>query len=476
MGHRHSGIAAPSDQQAWIETQCGAFSPDVRQRTFSPNDIEEMIRMNKILIFLALAGLAALLPSCASPAQPGETTYDSVPAAPSLAVDQNTQIEEAIPSWARTYDLDSLVREADLIAEVSILGIKETRNVGGSPYTDYKADISRVIKGPTGFADPSIILIQHGGTLQGKTVVTKEDGLFNIGAKLLLFLRDMSNNPVHSPNREKKFMTLMPGGRFQIKPDGKLDTPTTRLAVADNYRGRDKSALEKDIQAKMPTLPDYLQSAVRASFLIVEGRVTSLLETRLVSAEATAEEMAQAKARSELAGSVYTFYNFTVDRVLEDKIARYKGDPHKPPKYNRPPVAEGQVITVLEMGGTYQGITQRRTWSQFLQPGSKMLLFLNAIACDSGIVACNKSEQETHRLFYLLEDNSDRFTIGSDSRLSAVTQGPISRSYHAQAKEKLETDIATEKGKLDKALADTKSVPLPTVPANRLPPTPTPRR
>lgn len=432
--------------------------------------------MNKILIFLAVATLTALLTSCANPSQPGASTYDTAPVAPSPAVEQNGQIVEALPSWARTYDLDSLVREADLIAEVSIAGIKETRNVGGSPYTDYNADISRVIKGPAGFADRSIILIQSGGTLQGKTMVMKENGLFDIGAKLLLFMRDMSNNPVQSPNHEKRFMTIMPGGRFQIKADGKLDTPTTQLAVADHYRGRDKSELERDIQTKMPTLSDYLQSAVQASFLIVEGQVTSLQETRLVSDEAKAEEIARAQARGELAGTVYTFYNFTVDKVLEDKIARYKDNPHKTPKYDRPPVAPGQVITVLEIGGTYQGVTQRRTWGQFLQPNTKMILFLGAITCDNGIAACNKSEQDTHRLLYLLEDDSNRFTIGADNRLSAVTLGPIGRAYGAQAKDKLETDIATEKGKLDKAPANTRSVPVPTVPANKLPPTPTPRR
>lgn len=394
--------------------------------------------------------------------------------APDATLVHSLQDTEVVASWSRTYDLDSLVREANLIAEVRITGIQATRIVFGSPYTDYNATISHVLKAPPGFSDPSIVIMQSGGAVQGRARQIKGDPLFEVGANLLLFLQDMSDNPVHAPIRERKFATLMPGGRFQVKADGKLDSPTAQLEVADHYRGRDKAELEKDVLTKLPALSDYVYRAVQASFLIVEGTVTSLQGTRLDLTEVTAEEITQAKAKSELPSMPYTFYNFTVTQVLEDKFARYKDQPHKLPLYNQPSVVPGQTITVMEMGGTYEGMTLRRTWAQFLQPGTKMLLFLNARACNQGNALCSQSEQDAHKPYFLLEDDADRFIIGTDSHLTALTIGPISQSYHGQPKENLEKDIATEKGKLDQAPPI--RIVLPTAAADTLPPTPTPPR
>jgi hypothetical protein len=437
------------------------------------------ISCNIIPVVIGLS-MCMLLAGCGNPITqteiPAQSANVTVTSSESSSQNSSNNIFEAVPSWARAYDLESLVWEADLVVEATITGRKGIRYVGSSIYTDYTADILRILKSPTGFAERSIVIASYGGTYQGQTYVMKENGLYQVGDLVFLFLKDSSDNPVHSPNRETKYMVLMPGGRFHIKPDGKLDTPTTKLAVAEKYRGRDKTELEKDVLARIPSPADYLQNAVRASFLITEGKVVTVQETRLALEEVTAEDIAQSKARGELPTSVLTFYTFAVDKVLKDEIAQNKDAPRKTIKYDRPPVADGQMISVIEIGGTYEGITQRRTWAQFLRPGDKMVLFLRAIVCEDRVSVCTKAERETHRLLYIIEDDTDRFLIGSDNRLTAITRLPVSRFYHGQPKERLEKDIATEKIKWERILEEMKKLPTATPLPFPLPPTPTPSR
>ncbi len=412
-----------------------------------------------------------VLVACSSPEQFAATPQ---------VVDQNTEIVEA--SWVVSFTLDDLVATADLVIEGSVASIRDTRfenqipNVfAGEIHTDYNVSVSKILKAYPGFNSQTVVVKHRGGTLQGRSQVVREDEPFPIGQKVLLFLRDISIYPGQAGVGETKYSVLMPGGRFYIRTDGKLDTPTQHLQVADAYRGKEISTLEQDVLKRIPAPSDYLQWAVQGSFLIVEGTVGQALKTYM-STDATAQERAELKARGQLPDQVYTFYSFNVSKVLEDKLAGAAEYPHKTALYKGIPVMAGSVITVVEMGGTVDGITQRRTLVPFLKPGDQMLLFLGGIGCGDGLPICTQPEQQANKVLYMIGDLSDRFLIGSDNRLVALTPGPVSRSYNGQLRNRLEQDIAVAKVNLQKALDQQKMQPTPVPPAFPPPPSPTPRR
>ncbi len=390
----------------------------------------------------------------------------------------NNNAEQVLVDWAYAYSFEELVWNADLIIEGTIAGIQETRlehqieNVSaGEIYTDYKVDISMVLKAYPGFLDRSVVIKHFGGTYQGRTQVVHEDEPYQSGEKVFLFLRDISIFPGQTRPDEIKYSVLMPGGRFRIMTDGKLDTPTKNFPVAETFRGKDKSILEKDILTRLPTPPDYLQREVERSSLIVEGTVGQVQNT-FTRPDLTPEQIAQAKVRGELQYLVYTSYAFTVDQVLEDKLARYQDHPYWVSVYQSTPVNTGDVIALVESGGTYEGSTLGRTSVPFLKPGDKMFLFLSATACGQRYLICNWAEQEANKILYM--PGSNRFIIGSDHRLITLTPGPISRFYTGQAKSQLEQDIAAAKVNWEKALEEEKNRPTPLPPPFPPPPTPVP--
>src|SRR5574341_1261034 len=282
-----------------------------------------------------IMGLVIVLAGCASPSIESTMTENT-----------NGNAAEVFNSWPQMYNLKSLVW-ADLIVEGTITGVRETRLLGPTIFTDYKVDISRVLKSYPGFADRSIIVVHDGGTYHGQTQVVKEDPPYQIGEQVLLFMRDISDDPVHTPQGQTKYGVMVPGGRFRINPNGTLDTPATELEVAKIYRGKDKSVLEKDILARLPTVSDYVRWEVGAIFLIAEGKVGQP-ETRFSHDAAT--------------NDIYTLYPFAVEKVIEDKLTRAENALHKTGLFKAAPVKAGNVITVVEMGGTNQGVTKRRTW------------------------------------------------------------------------------------------------------------------
>lgn len=411
--------------------------------------------MNRMLYYpiCIISGLMIVLAGCA-----GSSVETSTP-----AEHANNSVSEMLVSWPRSYDDLKRLAWADLIVEGSIASVQETRLLGPTIFTDYRVNISRVLKSYPGFADRSIIMVDLGGTYQGKTQVVKENPPYQIGEQVLLFLRDISNDPVHTPQGQTKYDVMIPGGRFRINPNGTLDADATELEVAKTYRGKEKSVLEKDILALLPTVSDYVRSEVAGSFLIVEGRVGQP-ETRLTRDEDTQD--------------IYTLYPFTVDKVFEDKLTRAENALHKTNLFKAAPVKVGNVITVVEMGGTNQGVTKRRTWSQFLQPGARMFLSLGAMACGDVSARgahsplCTKQEQDTNKILYMLGDSTSRFLIGLDNRYTAITQHGISRLYNGQPKERLEQDLLKAKTEIDKALEEQKKQPTP-VPPPFPPPPPT---
>lgn len=427
----------------------------------------EYMKVNKWIPICIIVGLIVTVGGCTNPQAQSVATAQSS--------DDNAEVYN--PSWMSPNTLEDLVWSADLVIEGTITGIQETwLEYEHDIFTDYKVDVSKVLKSSPGFADRSVIIKHFGGTYQGRTQIMREDEPYQVGQKMLLFLKDISVFPGQTRAGEKKYSVMMPGGRFHIQPDGKLDTPTKNLAVADTYRGKDKSVLEKDIQIRIPTTADYLQRAVEGSFLIAEGTVGQVQKTWMSMEGVTPEQLAELKARGQLPELAYTFYSFTVDQILEDKLERYKDAPRKTPLYKSSPVHVSEVITVLEPGGTYEGITQRRTLIPFLKPGDRMLLFLNAIGCGERLSICSQAEQDTNKVLYILGDLTDRFLIGLDNRLTALTPGVISRSYDNQPKSRLEQDIIAAQVKWEKRLEELKKQPTSVPPAFPPPPTAAPRR
>lgn len=402
-----------------------------------------------------IAVLVTALVSCATPSEPFT--------APTQFPDNEDLITA---SWAVDFTLDQLIWGADLIVEGTVAGIQETRlehqienTFAGEIYTDYKVDVSRVLKAYPGFTGKSVVVRHRGGTHQGRTQVVLEDEPYRAGEKVLLFLRDLSVFPGLTRPGEMKYSVMMPGGRFQLKPDGKLDTPTKNLAVAETYRGKDQSALEKDVLARLPTPLDYLQRDVETTFLIVEGKVGPVQKTWMSMEDVTPEQLAVSKARGQLPELVYTFYTFAVDKVLHDELVRAQGYKPKTGLYKGSPVKVGDVITVVETGGTYEGITQRETLIPFLKPGDKMFLFLGGIGCGDRLSICTQAEQDVNKILYTI--GGPRFLLGADNRLGATSFGSTSRTYTGQPAGKLEQDIAAAKAKYEKALEEKQRQPTP---------------
>lgn len=393
--------------------------------------------MRKIILnpVCFMLGFVIVLLGCAKPPTP-------VPS-PIQSASRNDDVVHVSAS-RDSYTLDELVRGSDLIVEGTVVSIQETRAVGEFAYTDFQVDISQVLKSYPDFADKSIIVTQMGGAYQGRTQVIEGDDLFQVGDAVFLFLNDISDDPVNTSRGQTKYIVMMEGGRFQIKSDGTLDSPTHDQEVADAYRSKEKSVLEKDVLARvatLPTLADSLQQEVGGAFLIVEGQVLHS-EARMI--------------RDEDTENIYTFYSFRVDAIIQDLLVWAQKYEHKPAVFNGAPIKVGDVITIFEIGGRYQGKTERHSWAEFLRPDTRMLLFLGAMACSevshtgAHSPLCTPEQQESNTILYML--GSNRAVIGTDDLLKMDTHQFIGHFYNGKPKEQLEQDLLNAKVQWERAL------------------------
>ena len=352
-------------------------------------------------------------------------------------VDKSQQKVTVIKAkWGKNYNFDELLIHSDLIVEGTISAIQQTRALPPteSPviFTDYELKISRVLKNPPGFSDASIIVAQSGGTLDSVTQVFEGNEPFTLGENVLLFLKDISDDPIHTPEGHTKYSVLLNGGRFKIDSDDKLETLTKGNPVYDGYRGKNKGALESDIFASLPEPSAYAKKSANA-FLIVEGTVGEP-SSRLVEEEDTQ--------------SVFTVYPFEVEHVIYDELVTAQNAARKTRIYEHVPVNEGDVITIFERGGVYKDIVQRWAWSWGMKSGSRMVLFLGAFDCGDKPLVCTEQELNSDKAMYLAA-GGERFLIESDNTLKAVTRNFISRLYDGKSKGVLEQDLITARVQLD---------------------------
>lgn len=363
---------------------------------------------------------------------------------------QNNEAMTGSASRPVAYEFAQLVLYSDLIIEGQVEQGIETRNerTEDSPdiTTDYSIKLTSVLKSEPGFQLDSIVVSQNGGTWDRKTWIMEDDIPYQVGEQVLLFLA----------KGESSYGALVPGGRFKINDDGTLDALVKEpiLDIQKKYHGKSKIELEEAILGSLPTDTDYL-ATLFPGFLIAEG-VIKEAGTRL-----------QADEDSPV---VYTAYSFEVTRILYDDLVATKDFSFKSGRFTKNAIARGDVITVLEWGGTSGDLVRPRASPNPMPSGATMLLFLSGFACEERPRLCTPEEQASGHAVYLAGDPG-RFVLDTDKKLSSLaTRGWIPRIYNGQPLEKLEQDLEQVKAEWAARTVPVQEVPLST--ADMPPPPP----
>lgn len=138
---------------------------------------------------------------------------------------------EAQASWVSTAEtVSQQVLESDLVVRVQVLKQDEPRHLwhptpkGAAPgrfaFTDTQVEVLDVYRGKAQIGD-RLWIMQTGGELMtrgGKIsrLELREDPLYELGSEMVLFLVDISGDPVHAAHRAL-FRTLNPAGRYEIQ-------------------------------------------------------------------------------------------------------------------------------------------------------------------------------------------------------------------------------------------------------------------
>lgn len=368
------------------------------------------------------------------------------------------QVRVSRASWPHLYTFEELVNSADLIVRGTIESLEATRALPPLDsqiiFTDYRLNISDILKSYPGFHEQSITVTQYGGTFEGVTSILDGDEPFQIGEEVFLFLRDVSDDPIHTVKGESKFSVMLPGGRFKVSEEETLQPTYQDSDVAQAYDGKSAMDLENDIRASLPDLANYSRNAVTA-FLIVEGVVGDPISTLL---------------KVEDTQSIYTVYPLQVEAVIQDQRNYSHNVIGKTSIYQHEPVKPGEKIFVMERGGKYGELEQRWAWSQGMQPGTRVFLFLAANECNLFVEVCSQAGIDSTNLLYLAWGGA-RFEIATDDTLVATTRDFFSQIYNGVQKQILVQDLAVAKEMNQAALDDlqnqaddSSSMPIPPTP------------
>lgn len=176
--------------------------------------------------------------------------------------------EGAHASWISTaQSVGQLSQEADLIVRVQAIDNGEPRflwsptpegafrRAGRSTlaFTDTTVEVLEVYSGKAQVGD-RVAIMQTGGDLltrSGKLarLELSEDPIYAPGAEMVLFLVDISNDPVHAQG-EPLFRAVNPNGRFEV--EGGL---VSRISLGDANKARQ--------ELDLGTLEDSIRAAVR---------------------------------------------------------------------------------------------------------------------------------------------------------------------------------------------------------------------
>jgi hypothetical protein len=174
-------------------------------------------------------------------------------------------------SWLKTFsDLPTLAKDS-VIVTGKITGPKSTRLIGGDDlpadvkaeiekdggvvgvmFTDYIFAVDNVIKGDKIEPGQSIVIVQTGGTFQGRTQSLEDDPLFQSGEIAVLFLKDISNDPIQSPGETKYIINGSPQARYKVE-SGQVK-PLWDDEIGHAYRGKTIDEFVKAIRTAL-TMP-----------------------------------------------------------------------------------------------------------------------------------------------------------------------------------------------------------------------------
>jgi len=260
---------------------------------------------------------------------------------------------------------------------------------------------------------------------------------YEIGDRVILFLRDISGDPIQALG-QTKYAVMTSAGQFRIEKDSTLFSFKEKGVnpLVDTYRGIGKDVLEKDIQNLIAQLPkpnklDVLRQTLKSTGIVIEGTIQSVQAVHFVnSAEKSQQEIDQLLAEGKIVGLVLTDYVVTVNKVLYDM----RGDN---PKYfpDWKPLQPGQTIIVTRQGGTYRGVTQIAEAGSAFVIGDQEVLFL------SNFSLTNYDVPDDGQVRYSTNSQTGRFLIGSDKNLKAFSARGLGEFYARQGLDQLEQDI-----------------------------------
>lgn len=169
--------------------------------------------MKKVLPFIVAAAL--IVASCATA---GSTT--------------STAGGDSLTSWKHYPTLEEIVARSDLIVRGRVDARTGVRDVRVDPrqrvpvsFTESRVSVDEILKG---VSDPSIIVVQVGK--EGDPAQSyPEFPLLQPGDTVLLFLADISKEPIHADGGQK-YGIVSPEGLFEIRA-GRLMVRSTDLPV-----------------------------------------------------------------------------------------------------------------------------------------------------------------------------------------------------------------------------------------------------
>lgn len=168
-----------------------------------------------------------------------------------------------LASYVNHFDnLQTMTADSDLVVKAAVLHAQPIRIVGetaptskqkqlgvttGVVFTDYLLRVEQVLKGQPP-DNGTIVVVQTGGIYNGVTEFIEDDPLFEIGERDILFLRDISNDPIQAPGERKYIINGTPQARFKIT-NGQISPMIPEEAFVGKFKGMREADFLKAIQA-----------------------------------------------------------------------------------------------------------------------------------------------------------------------------------------------------------------------------------
>ena len=181
--------------------------------------------MKRLSLLILGAGLIGLLVWAIANSNTQSMTSSESPAVgvadwASQAVTVADEVAEAdLIVRAKVTDVNQVRKLRQVLPRYSSDGKIDGEGVNIMPFTDSEMAVLEVYKGSV---EQEITVMQTGGALPAENgdpamnLVTFDDPLFVAGSEHILFLTDISGDPVHSQGR-KLYRAINPAGRYEIR-------------------------------------------------------------------------------------------------------------------------------------------------------------------------------------------------------------------------------------------------------------------